>query len=68
MFSCEFYKISKNTFSYRTPPVATSVPKSKTAKKKILINKEKLFNNVAGLRAQKDCVYLMLPSFKTSVT
>ena len=22
MFSCEFYKISKNTFSYRTPPVA----------------------------------------------
>ena len=22
VFSCEFYKISKNTFSYRTPPVA----------------------------------------------
>ena len=22
VFSCEFYKISKNTFSYRTPPMA----------------------------------------------
>ena len=25
MFSCEFYEISKNTFSYRTPPVAASI-------------------------------------------
>ena len=25
VFSCEFYKISQNTFSYRTPPVAASV-------------------------------------------
>ena len=25
VFSCEFCKISKNTFSYRTPPVAASV-------------------------------------------
>ena len=24
MFSCDFYKISKNTFSYRTPSVAAS--------------------------------------------
>ena len=24
MFSCEFYEISKNTFFYRTPPVAAS--------------------------------------------
>ena len=24
-FSCEFREISKNTFSYRTPPVAASV-------------------------------------------
>ena len=24
VFSCEFYKISKNTFSYRKPPVAAS--------------------------------------------
>ena len=24
LFSCEFCKISKNTFSYRTPPVAAS--------------------------------------------
>ena len=24
VFSCEFCKISKNTFSYRTPPVAAS--------------------------------------------
>ena len=25
VFSCEFCQISKNTFSYRTPPVAASV-------------------------------------------
>ena len=25
VFSCEFCKTSKNTFSYRTPPVAASV-------------------------------------------
>ena len=25
VFSCEFCEISKNTFSYRTPPVASSV-------------------------------------------
>ena len=24
VFSCEFYEITKNTFSYRTPPVTTS--------------------------------------------
>ena len=24
MFSCEFCEMSKNTFSYRTPPVAAS--------------------------------------------
>ena len=24
LFSCEFYKISKNTFSYRTTPMAAS--------------------------------------------
>ena len=24
VFSCEFYEISKTTFSYRTPPVAVS--------------------------------------------
>ena len=27
VFSCEFCEISKNTFSYRTPPVATSKPR-----------------------------------------
>ena len=27
VLSCEFCKISKNTFSYRTPPVAASVNK-----------------------------------------
>ena len=26
VFSCEFYEISKNTLSYRTLPVAASVP------------------------------------------
>ena len=25
MLSCEFYEISRNTISYRTPPVAASV-------------------------------------------
>ena len=25
VFSCEFYEISKNTFSYRTPPAAAIV-------------------------------------------
>ena len=25
MFSCEFCRISKNTFSYKTPPVAASL-------------------------------------------
>ena len=25
VFSCEFYEISKNTFFYRTPPVAASL-------------------------------------------
>ena len=28
VFSCEFCEISKNTFSYRTPPVAASVYKA----------------------------------------
>ena len=28
VFSCEFWEISKNTFSYRTPPVAASVPRT----------------------------------------
>ena len=28
VFSCEFCEISKNTFSYRTPPVAASAPQS----------------------------------------
>ena len=26
VFSCEFCEIRKNTFSYRTPPMAASVP------------------------------------------
>ena len=30
MFSCEFWEISKNTFFYRTPPVAASVTYSNT--------------------------------------
>ena len=29
---CEFCEISKNTFSYRTPPVAASVNKMQNAK------------------------------------
>ena len=34
VFSCEFCKISGNTFSYRTPPVAASV-KAREASRKI---------------------------------
>ena len=30
---CEFFKISKNTFSYRTPPVAASVKATHTNNK-----------------------------------
>ena len=30
VFSCEFCEISKNTFSYRTPPVAASVRRVST--------------------------------------
>ena len=33
MFSCEFCEISKNTFSYRTPPVAASGLTMKASKK-----------------------------------
>ena len=29
VFSCEFYEISKNIFSYRTPPVAASGKRQK---------------------------------------
>ena len=32
MRSCEFCEISKNTFSYRTPPVAASLQRSPTLK------------------------------------
>ena len=39
MFSCEFCKISKNTFSYRTPPVASSV-NEKLMKSYATFNKE----------------------------
>ena len=28
VFSCEFWEISKNTFSYKTPPVPASVDSS----------------------------------------
>ena len=31
VFCCEFCKISKNTFSYKTPPVAASVTKQQKA-------------------------------------
>ena len=32
MFSCEFCEISKNNFSYRTPPVAASVQEKRSLK------------------------------------
>ena len=34
VFSCEFCEISKNTFFYRTPPVAASVVRRNTKHKK----------------------------------
>ena len=34
VFSCEFLEISKNTFFYRTPPVAASVARQNTKHKK----------------------------------
>ena len=42
VFVREFCKISKNTFSYRTPPVAASV--SKTCAFPFFLQKLKLFN------------------------
>ena len=36
VLSCDFYAISKNTFSYRTPPVAASVNRSNTFLKSTL--------------------------------
>ena len=36
VFFCEFCKIYKNTFCYRTPPVATSVHKIKVIQKRAL--------------------------------
>ena len=38
VFSCEFCEISKKTFSYRTPPVAVFVHKSKCRKWKFSIS------------------------------
>ena len=35
-FSCEFSEISKNTFSYRTPPVAASEGSLGFANKKVV--------------------------------
>ena len=37
VFSCEFYEISKNTFSYRTPPVAASLKTTPLTTKLIAI-------------------------------
>ena len=37
LFSCEFGGISKNTFSYRTPPVAASEDAIKTWEKLVLV-------------------------------
>ena len=39
VFSCEFCEISKNTFSYRTPPVATSVSVWSADELESLLNK-----------------------------
>ena len=37
VFSCEFCKISKDTFSYRTPPVASFVLTITIEKQKLII-------------------------------
>ena len=38
VFSCEFYEISKNTFSYRTPAMAASEAWEMGSSKKFLSN------------------------------
>ena len=41
VFSCEFYEISKNTFPYRTPPVAASGRYLEYILKRIFIGKNR---------------------------
>ena len=41
VFSCEFYEISKNTFPYRTPPVAASGQYLEYILKRIFIGKNR---------------------------
>ena len=53
VFSCEFCDISKNTCSYRTPPVGASVHISKSIRENTYAHytvPEPFFNKVAGLR------------------
>ena len=53
VFYCEFCDISKNTCSYRTPPVAASVHISKSIRENTYIHytvPEPFFDKVAGLR------------------
>ena len=37
VFSCEFYEISKNNFSYRTPPLVASVSSVRTYTNRIQV-------------------------------
>ena len=50
MFSCKFWEISKNIFSYRTPPVAAS--EERKAKEHTKLEKSKTLNvgNIGNLR------------------
>ena len=67
MFSCEFYKISKNTFSYRKSPVAASVDNWET-KNLPIFWKELLLNAVNDSMPIKYLVYWQpLESGKTIV-
>ena len=50
VFSCKFCKISKNTFSYRTPPVAASdvsITKAFKINSKNVVEKRISFQNVS---------------------
>ena len=48
VFSCEYYEIFKNMFSYRTPPVAASLLFSR--KKRTIVFVENQILNACGLK------------------
>ena len=58
MFSWEFCEISKNTFSYRTPPMAASV--SHHAKEILYVNEFKLYGKPSWNKSKHFHLFLIL--------